>query len=66
MIEPAMTPEQSELLRYLFARRIRMACYCSKEIDRKCVRCTDVNRIKDAFPGTFTQACVDAAKGKHD
>ncbi len=42
-----------------------MACYCVKEIERKCVRCTDVDRIKAAFPGTFVQACVDAAKGKN-
>jgi len=65
MTEPALTPEQSALLRHLFARRIRMACYCVKELETKCVRCTDVDRIKEAFPGTFTQACVDAAKGNN-
>ena len=65
MTEPALTSEQSAILRYLFARRIQMACYCVKELERKCVRCTEVDRIKDAFPGTFVQACVDAAKGKH-
>ena len=63
MTEPAMTPEQSALLRYLFARRLKNACYCTESSE--CSRCEDMERIKAAFPGTFVQACVDAAKGKN-
>jgi hypothetical protein len=63
MTEPALTHEQSALLRYLFARRIKQSCYCMPDLDHQCVRCDDLHDMQACFPGTFVQACVDAAKG---
>jgi hypothetical protein len=62
MTEPALNMEQSVLLRQLFAEQIVMACHCAKS--HHCVRCRRLDRIRTAFPGTFTQACVDAANIK--
>jgi hypothetical protein len=62
MTEPALTPEQSAILRELFARQIALACHCAKS--HYCVRCRRLDRIRTAFPGTYTQACVDAANIK--
>jgi hypothetical protein len=66
MTEPALTPEQSHVLRFLFARIIKRTCYCNPQIERTCVRCRDLVLIEESFPGTFRQACVDAAKGTHE
>ncbi len=65
MTEPALTPEQSALLRMLFARRIKQSCYCMPDRDHVCARCEDLWHMQEGFPGTFVQACVDAAKGHY-
>jgi hypothetical protein len=62
MTEPALTFEQSAILRKLFAEQIAFACHCVKS--HYCVRCRRLDQIRTAFPGTFTQACVDAANIK--
>ena len=61
MSEPALTDEQSALLINLFIRRIRAHCHCNKTATYVCVRCKDIGRIKNAFPGTYVAACVRAA-----
>jgi hypothetical protein len=62
MTEPALNMEQSVLLRQLFAEQIALACHCAKS--HHCFRCRRLDRIRTVFPGTFTQACVDAANIK--
>ena len=61
MSEPALTNDQSELLISLFIRRIRAHCHCVNNATYVCVRCKDIARIKNAFPGTYVAACVRAA-----
>ncbi len=60
MTEPALTPKQSEILRDLFVLQIEMRCSC--DLKHHCFRCQYLDQIRTAFPATFTQACIDAAK----
>jgi len=60
MTEPTLTPEQSQILRNLFVQQIEVKCLC--DVNHHCFRCQYLHRIRTAFPGTFVQACVDAAR----